>query len=132
MCFLVLFMGKIEGYRIFAFCVFVFMGVLIFYMSTVTFPAAPPSSFVVHWRSMTYHVIAFFIFASFLLVALAGDKNWKIFLVGILVSFMYGVLDELHQIYVPGRGATIFDAFMDFIGVLLAGVVYLGFRRRGR
>tara|TARA_Y100000310_G_scaffold345693_1_gene468375 strand:+ start:25601 stop:25990 length:390 start_codon:yes stop_codon:yes gene_type:complete len=124
-------MGKIEGYRIFAFCIVIFMGALIFYMSTLTFSTVPQTRFIIHWKPLTYHVGVFFLFASFLLVALSRDGNWKMVLFGILVSFIYAVSDELHQIYVPGRSGTMFDVFTDFLGIVLAGVVFLGFQQRG-
>ena len=42
--------------------------------------------------------------------------GWKSFLVGLL----YAVSDEIHQLYVPGREASLHDVGIDAAGVLLA------------
>jgi len=49
-------------------------------------------------------------------------ENFKIF--AILVTFLYGVSDELHQILVPIRQFSILDIFADGIGGILGAFVY--------
>jgi len=41
----------------------------------------------------------------------------------LLVASLYGMLDELHQIFVPGRTADVRDWLADFIGSLLAVLI---------
>ncbi len=36
-----------------------------------------------------------------------------------IISFIYAVSDEVHQIFIPGRTATIRDVFIDMFGVVL-------------
>ena len=38
----------------------------------------------------------------------------------------YGISDEIHQIFVPGRDASLYDWFADCIGAVLAVFVRLG------
>ena len=38
----------------------------------------------------------------------------------IIIASFYGLLDELHQLIVPGRSAEILDWFADFSGALIA------------
>jgi VanZ family protein len=57
---------------------------------------------------------------------------WKV----TALAGLYGVLDEFHQSFVPGRDADIYDVLADVSGALLgAGVLFftvrkLGFTRR--
>lgn len=44
-------------------------------------------------------------------------------------SLMYGVTDELHQFFVPLRGARMWDVGIDGIGILLAGVLIILLQR---
>lgn len=46
---------------------------------------------------------------------------------------IYGVLDEVHQYFVPGRQSDVFDVLADVSGGLLgAGLMFLLLRRYGR
>ena len=48
----------------------------------------------------------------------------------VVVSVVYAVCDETHQIFVPGRAARFYDVCLDIIGILLGVlVVYYVFRR---
>jgi len=40
-------------------------------------------------------------------------------LAALLFTILYGIIDEIHQIYVPGRTADVFDALADTVGGLL-------------
>lgn len=44
-------------------------------------------------------------------------------------SLMYGVTDELHQFFVPLRGARMWDVGIDSIGIMLAGILITFFQR---
>ena len=39
----------------------------------------------------------------------------------VVLSILYGVFDEIHQVFVPGRSAGFFDIFVDSVGVFIAG-----------
>ncbi|GHT89287.1 antibiotic resistance protein VanZ [Spirochaetia bacterium] len=43
----------------------------------------------------------------------------RTFLLIVLVSSLYGVIDEVHQFYVPGRNCNVWDWMADTIGALL-------------
>lgn len=43
----------------------------------------------------------------------------------VLLGALYGVADELHQGFVPGRSVSLFDWFADVTGVLLGYTVFL-------
>jgi VanZ family protein len=57
--------------------------------------------------------------------------DWPRALLTVLAVTAYGVLDEFHQSFVPGRTVDILDATADATGGLLAAVIlYLVYRRR--
>ena len=49
-------------------------------------------------------------------------KNYKI--LAILLALVYGISDEFHQLFVPGRDFSIFDMVFDGIGGMLGAFVY--------
>ncbi|MDR1248837.1 MAG: VanZ family protein [Treponema sp.] len=53
----------------------------------------------------------------------------RTFLLLVLVSSLYGVIDEIHQFYVPGRDCNVWDWIADTLGAFLgAGVALLADR----
>lgn len=73
-----------------------------------------------------YHFIAFFLFNFFLTISIKGSKKMKIsyLIFPIIISIVYALLDEFHQIFVPFRTATIKDIFVDSLGILFSAIVY--------
>lgn len=70
------------------------------------------------------HYIAYFILSATYYFALGPDCHslkGKIIAVGL--SALYGITDEFHQLFVPGRTADIYDLRNDLIGAALAMVV---------
>lgn len=102
-------------------CVFI-LAVIIFYISSLTFAPGKPS-----WNlnSIFYHFIVFFWFAFFLLIAFIQGKRKNLFLPAILIALFYAVLDEFHQLFVPGRACAFSDFMIDSSGIFLAGLIYL-------
>jgi VanZ family protein len=43
----------------------------------------------------------------------------------VLLGFIYGITDELHQSYVPGRTASVHDLLADGIGVTIAQIIFV-------
>jgi len=55
----------------------------------------------------------------------------KVLLLATVFSITYGASDELHQFFVPYRGAKMSDVFIDSIGVLfIAGIYYVLYRKK--
>ncbi len=69
----------------------------------------------------SYHINGHFL--MFFLLAFTLFKSTKSIPFSILLGILYGVFDELHQVFVPGRGAGLFDVLVDSLGVCLAGVI---------
>lgn len=101
------------------------IAIFIFYMSSKTFPLGPikPASYL----SYVYHFGVYFVFAFFLLISITRGniKNKYLILIAMLVAIGYGISDELHQFFVPGRACCFEDVLTNSTGIFLAGVFYL-------
>jgi VanZ family protein len=54
-------------------------------------------------------------------------RRW--FLISLLLVVLYSLSDEYHQSFVQGRGASIYDSFIDMSGGLTALLLYALWRR---
>lgn len=101
--------------------------ILIFALSSI--PRPQPPSMGVKVADKLYHFMEFFIFGfllarAFLSIASQG-KEHKAVLVAAALGIFWGVVDEIHQAFVPGRDASFFDAFADAAGVLFISAIML-------
>ena len=89
---------------------------VIFYMSSQTGADIPP---LFLYTDKLLHALVFGILGFFLLGAMKttaeGYRPFQLWLAVILVT-VYGVLDEFHQHFVPGRSPDIFDVMSDAAG----------------
>jgi VanZ family protein len=88
-----------------------YAGLIFFLSSQSTFPHLPPGlwDFDKLLHAVEYAVLA-------LLLLRATGSAWVAF----ALASLYGVSDELHQSFVPGRSATVYDALADAVGAALA------------
>ena len=109
---------KIGRERIFYIFMTLFVGVIIFLFSSVPNPEGGGAESIL---STIYHFGVFFMFAFFLSLSFKGgrlDRNTV--LVVVLISLAYAISDEIHQIFVVGRFASVKDVVVDLIGSLSA------------
>jgi VanZ family protein len=70
------------------------------------------------------HSIGYALLGALLLRALAGGRlrgvTWGRALAAVVLATLYGVSDEFHQTFVPGRSADRFDVLADGIGATVA------------
>lgn len=101
--------------------------IILFTATTLPGPQLPD----IHIGDKIEHFSAFFILAVLLnLTLIFQKKSYFLFkyakLVTIIICFLYGAIDELHQMIIPGRYADIRDWLADSTGVLI-GVLILNF-----
>lgn len=48
----------------------------------------------------------------------------------IIISIVVAILDEVHQIYIPSREASIWDIFLDFVGIGLTAFILLNYLKK--
>lgn len=75
-----------------------------------------------------YAVLMLLSFRYFRL-AFSRESFVRVLYLAAAFALMYGVTDELHQFFVPLRGARMTDVFIDGLGILLAGATILFFYR---
>jgi len=87
---------------------------MIFYLSSI------PSSGLPEWKfdASILHVPLFFGLSYLISRALSkkGANIWNQIAISIVVSTLYGISDEVHQLFVPGRAFSLIDILFDFIG----------------
>ena len=97
--------------------------------SATTLPAASMPSFGV--VDKVNHLLAYFILAILLFLTLLFQqkillsKN-KVAGYALIICSLYGMLDEVHQIFIPGRSAEFLDFLADVCGALL-GVLLMNY-----
>ena len=105
--------------------------VFIFYLSSQPGVDMPP---LFIGQDKMFHFIAFGIL-GFLAMGTAkagpyGHRPWQAWLATALVT-LYGMLDEFHQYFVPGRVADLYDVIADMVGGMFgAWMMYFLLSRR--
>ncbi len=95
--------------------------VIIFLLSSISHDPAPQIE--IPFKSIAYHFIIFFILALFLAMSFKSPQKYTLLAMSFL-AIGYAVTDEFHQLFVPGRVASITDWLIDSIGVVIANIVY--------
>jgi len=98
---------------------FLLYALLIFYLSSVTVLLGPDFVPEFRWQDKLFHVFEFFLFAFLALRLLLFYKVKNAYLFAVVVSVLYGITDEIHQLFVPGRFFSLFDILANAIGSLL-------------
>jgi VanZ family protein len=72
----------------------------------------------------TAHLGAYAVLAVLSVRAVAGGLpcrvTWRIAWLGLAIAGGYGIFDEIHQSFVPGRSASIADWYADVTGAVIA------------
>lgn len=94
----------------------------IFYISSLQKGLAISIDFPL--KAVIYHIGIFFLFCSFLMIALSKgkSKDWLFF--AVIFSAFYAITDELHQHFVPGRSVSVRDFLTDTLGITFASMIY--------
>lgn len=96
---------------------------MIFYFSSKPTPLpegvskAIPSTFL---HFLEYIGFGILLFASFLS---SGNKKKTALLLAVIVAAIYGITDEIHQYFVPGRVCSVIDATADALGGITGALI---------
>lgn len=100
----------------------------VFYLSSLSHPHVPHFSY----SDKVYHVILYGGWGFLVSVAVWPQpcfrplKHWKkILVVSTLAAGIYGLTDEIHQLFVPPRSFDLFDLLADLVGGFLGGCFYI-------
>jgi VanZ family protein len=81
------------------------------------------------------HFIAYFVLAVVVGLWFSPERwqkwAWKPFFISVAIAALYGIIDEVHQYFVPGRESDVWDWLADSIGAVLGSLaILLLFRAR--
>ena len=91
----------------------------IFSLSADPDPPAPASISDKLMHLMAYAVLAVLVFRAVTGGLPARVTRWSA-VITLLITSVYAISDELHQVYVPGRTADVNDLYADVAGAALA------------
>lgn len=106
---------------------------LIFFISNQPKETFQKLGFTGQALSVGGHLIVYFVLMILLVLALRASTNLsnkQVYLVAFLIVAIYGLSDEYHQSFVPGRTPTLEDWLVDLIGAGLAMLVLLRWDHR--
>jgi len=101
--------------------------IIIFKISSLTFTGTGSPTPI----AIIYHFTAFSYLTLFLLISLTkGKPNKSMMIIGILLAIIYGISDEFHQSFIPGRFASHKDILVNSFGIILTGLAYSNWTNR--
>ena len=76
------------------------------------------------WQDKIYHALAYIVYGASIITMFTGIKDSMkkrtVIIFTLLIGILFGLSDELHQSYVPGRDASVEDWIADAIGIMLS------------
>ncbi len=102
----------------------IFIALLIFILSSIPRLIVPDMGFSL--MDKFFHFLEFSIFGFFLQRSCGSlniNLNYRLIIVFIIGS-LYGVLDEFHQSFIPGRIVSAGDMLADALGILFGQFIY--------
>ncbi len=81
---------------------------------------------VIVWDKLL-HVVEYGILGFLMARALSGTHQWPsltVWTVSVVLCYLYGLTDEFHQAFTPGRESALSDAFADFLGGAIGAGMY--------
>lgn len=120
-----------SGERIKLFIPALLWAVIIFAVSSIPDLKTPALDF--EQGDKIAHFGEYFILGIFLTYALDRShlRIGRVFWISVCAAGLYGILDEFHQLFVPGRQMDGWDMLADAVGAISASGIYvIKFRRR--
>jgi VanZ family protein len=76
-----------------------------------------------------FHVLAYVPLGFLMVYALSrSTSSANLIFFGAFLAFLYGVTDEIHQYFVPGRDASALDVMADGAGAMIGSFIYTKLR----
>jgi hypothetical protein len=121
-------MIKLIHNRIFTGIITIILAVEIFLFSTIKTTAGSGSGLNL---ALIYHLGIFFMFSFFLYLTInhKNKSKTKYILLTLIISIIYAILDETHQLFVPGRVFSIKDILIDSLGSLSSIIILTKFNK---
>jgi VanZ family protein len=119
----------LEKNRGIAFILTILITIEIFYFSSLKGAVAVVP--VINLATV-YHLVVFFLFSFFLFATIKGKKDLTPFhiIIVLVISVTQGILDEIHQIFVPFRDSSLRDIMINNIGIFTSILIYTYISRK--
>lgn len=107
---------------------------VIWTVSSMEAPSFPIHLFPMRDKGVhaTEYAVLAFLFAHACLRTWQTHPRWRVAFVAVLLTFLWGFLDEMHQAFVPGRSADLLDLLADSFGALVGTSARLALGRMNR
>lgn len=110
----------------------------ILYMALLFYLSSRPSPDEIRWlpiiaKLKLVHIIEYailYLLIRYAIIRTTAYDNLSVFALALMVTILYGLTDEFHQIFVVGRTSRLFDVVADGVGGILAGIA-LSLRNKG-
>ena len=114
----------LEKNRIIPVILTILIAIEIYYFSTLQGGTGTGGNI---WLTRIYHFVVFFLFAFFLFLSIKKNRKIKVsyVIITLITSILYAISDEIHQIFVPLRDASIRDIIIDTLGICVAIIIGL-------
>ncbi len=105
----------------------IFWAMLIFVLSSL--PDIPGPRLGVEFEDKWGHVVVYTILGILLARAFFQQRRFpscrrNYILIAIIIGIVYGISDEYHQSFVPGRFADVVDALADTLGIIIGVLLF--------
>lgn len=103
---------------------------LIFSLSSIpgkSFPAETTSFIEIIAHIFLYGVLSFLIFLALISFKEKDNFSGRLIFIAVALSVIYGISDEYHQGYVPGRFVSFADLMFDFLGSVIGAFLIVYF-----
>lgn len=98
------------------------MGIVFGLSSQPSLPKVPGLS-AIDWGDKVCHAIAYAVGGALVWRAFYNLPGWRRIAAVLIVIAVYGISDEIHQIYVPPRTFDMLDWSADVVGSALAAII---------
>lgn len=110
----------------------ILFAITIFVVSSGPMPDLPKLG--IQWEDKILHFIAYALlgFSIILFIKANFQKTDKkhIIIWSIIITSLYGLSDEIHQYFVPGRCSEFLDWLADFLGACFSAGIFLFFKTK--
>lgn len=96
----------------------IWMGIIFYFSSRQTTGIGGTSYLHRFLILKTFHLIEYAIL--FILISFALNSDFY----SLIVSYLYGATDEIHQSFTPGRTPKFTDTLIDLLGILIGFLIY--------
>ncbi len=92
---------------------------LIFYLSSYPAPETAKAAPIYFSHVKVVHIIEYGVLSLLFYLGLSNTidaKSSKLAIYSVGLSTLYGITDEIHQLFIPSRSASIYDVITDLSG----------------